>query len=152
MNDLVTLLQTALANNFAWYTETHQNHWDVAGPDFPQYHEFLRGIYEDAQAATDTYGERIRQMGAYPAMDPTEVSTNKTIPDPIDYEGEESVDPVEIFQQLSDWLEIIISTLQDTFDAATLVREYGIQNFLADRIDIHRQQQWMIHSILGLTP
>ena len=152
MEELINQLQTALANNFALYTETHQNHWDVTGKDFPQYHEFLKRVYQDAADSTDMYGERIRQLGAYPELDFSEVTANMSLPEAIDTGTGELVDPVAIFTQLSAWLEIIITTLQDTFDAATKVREYGIQNFLADRIDAHRQQQWMIHSILGQTP
>lgn len=152
MDKLIQLLQTALANNFAWYQETHQNHWDVSGPDFPQYHEFLKEIYTDAQANIDNYGEKIRQLGAYPEMDPDEVKANKNIPEPMEQEATEVTDPVEIFQQLATWNETIISTLQDAYDAANGVRAYGVQNFLADRIDSHMQFQWMIHAILGQTP
>ena len=152
MNELIALLQSALANNFALYTESHQNHWAVAGPDFPQYHEFLKNIYEDAQSATDTYGERLRQLGAYPGLNPDQIEVNRRVPEAIEIDGPALIDPVEIFQQLNAWIEIIIATLQDAFDAATSVREYGIQNFLADRIDVHKQQQWMIDSILGLNP
>jgi starvation-inducible DNA-binding protein len=152
MDKLIQLLQTALANNFAWYTETHQNHWDLSGPDFPQYHKFLNEIYADAQENIDNYGERIRQLGAYPMMDPDEVKTNKNVPEPQEQSNDEVTDPVEIFTQLASWNETIITQLQDTYDAANGVRAYGIQNFLADRIDSHMQFQWMIHAILGQTP
>jgi DNA-binding ferritin-like protein len=48
-------------------------------------------------------------------------------------------------------LDIIVPYLQDTYDEAGVAREYGLQNFLAERIDEHSKHQWMIRSILKST-
>lgn len=152
MDRLIKMLQAALANNFVWYTETHQNHWDVSGPDFPQYHEFLNRVYSDAQENIDNYGEKLRQMGAYPRIDADGVQSSRTLPAALELPTSEVTDPVEVFTQLSNWNDIMVLQLQDTYDQAGTAREYGIQNFLADRIDAHRQFGWQIHAILGQTP
>jgi hypothetical protein len=57
-----------------------------------------------------------------------------------------------MFTNLLSDLDIIVLRLQDNFDMATGSREYGLQNFLADRIDTHRKQQWMLNAILGASP
>lgn len=156
MDKLLQLLQIAFANNFKWYNEAHQNHWDIAGPDFSQYHEFLRKVYEDAQESIDDYGEKIRQMGAYPQADLEQIVSNTILQEPANETGAadatEVNDPVEIFTEMRDWNETIIQHLQDTYDAAGVVRQYGIQNFLAERIDSHMQFQWQINAILGVAP
>lgn len=155
MEKLIQMLQVAFANNFKWYIETHQYHWDIAGPDFPQYHAFLEKIYSDAQGEIDTYGEKIRQLGALPEADLDEIQTNTMITEDaietVDVEGE-ITDPVKIFTQLQAWNEVMIKHLQDTYDAAGTARMYGLQNYLADRIDQHLQFNWMINAILNQVP
>lgn len=148
MDEFVNRMLVAFANNFTFYLKSHNYHWIITGPDFPQYHEFLNKVYDDAQDSIDDYAEKIRQLGAFPQGNYTAIVSESELEDPV----ENTVDPVAIFTNLSQDLDTIITSLQDTYDLAGTVREYGIQNFLADRIDTHRQQQWMIHSILGQTP
>lgn len=148
MEELIAQMLTAFANNFRFYLKTHNYHWIVNGVEFPQYHEFLKKIYEDAQGSIDDYAERIRQLGAYPLGDLEDIQAESEIQDPTD----QITDPQAIFQNIADDLDILITRLQDTYDAAQAPREYGVQNFLADRIDAHKQQLWMVNSILGQTP
>ena len=145
MDQLIILLYTAFGNNFTYYLKTHNYHWTVLGPDFPQYHKMLQHIYEDAQAAIDDYAEQLRRLGVFPKGDYRDIMGETELTDAI----EAVTDPVRIWQNIAADLDIIITTLQDTFDQATGVREYGLQNFLADRINEHRQTQWMIEAILA---
>jgi starvation-inducible DNA-binding protein len=145
MDKLVQLLIQAFANNFTFYLKSHNYHWSVTGPDFVQYHKFLEEIYDDAQDAIDMYAEKIRQIGAYPQGDYRDIINNTQLMDPVDT----VTDPMEIFTNLMDDIDVIVTQLQGAYDEAGTQREYGIQNFLADRIDAHRQQAWMIQNILG---
>ena len=145
MDQLIILLYTAFGNNFTYYLKTHNYHWTVLGPDFPQYHKMLQHIYEDAQAAIDDYAEQLRRLGVFPKGDYRDIMGETELTDAI----EAVTDPVRIWQNIAADLDIIINTLQDTFDQATGVREYGLQNFLADRINEHRQTQWMVQAILA---
>jgi starvation-inducible DNA-binding protein len=145
MNDLIDLLNTAFSNNAVFYKKTHSYHWAVKSPMFPDYHKFLDEIYKDAQESIDTYGEALRKLGELPLFDDANVAEYTD----LDLLGDPIRDPIEIFTSISDDLDIIISDLQDTYDAAQGQREYGLQNFIADRIDQHKQQQWMILAILG---
>ena len=145
MDELIQQLKQAFANNFTFYLKSHNYHWTVTGADFVQYHKFLEEIYDDAQDAIDMYAERIRQVGAYPDGDYRDIVKNTELEDPVDT----VTDPMQIFQNLMDDIDIIVVRLQNAYDQAGIQREYGIQNFLADRIDSHRQQAWMIQNILG---
>ena len=145
MDELIQQLKQAFANNFTFYLKSHNYHWSVTGADFVQYHKFLEEIYDDAQDAIDMYAERIRQVGAYPDGDYRDIVKNTELEDPVDT----VTDPMQIFQNLMDDIDILVARLQDAYDLAGTQREYGIQNFLADRIDSHRQQAWMIQNILG---
>jgi len=146
MNELIKSLLAAFGNNFTYYLKSHNFHWIVMGPNFPQYHEFLQGIYEDAQGSIDDYAEQLRRLGAFPQGDYRDIVSNTELTDPP---ANTPVDAMEMFQQLLDDADVIVTRLQDTFDLATDSREYGLQNFLADRIDVHRKQQWMLNAILA---
>jgi starvation-inducible DNA-binding protein len=145
MNPLIQAMLAAFANNFTYYLKSHNFHWIVMGPNFPQYHEFLQNIYEDAQGSIDDYAEQLRRLGAFPQGDYRDIVGNSMLMDP----PADSTDPMVMFQALLADSEVIVAHLQDTFDLATPAREYGLQNFLADRIDAHRKQQWMINAILS---
>lgn len=145
---LIEMMRVAFATNFTFYLEAHNAHWNVAGPSFSQYHHFLEKLYTDAQDAIDDYAEAVRELyafaqGTYPDIITESILTDRTnIP----------TDPVEIFTNLNEDNDILIEHLQDTFDQATVCREYGLQNFLADRIASHKKFCWQMRAILGITP
>ena len=43
---LADQLKVLLGSTFVVYTKTHGFHWNIEGPDFPQYHKFLKKMYE----------------------------------------------------------------------------------------------------------
>lgn len=145
MNPLIQAMLQAFANNFTFYLKSHNFHWTVMGPDFPQYHKLLEEIYNDAQESIDDYAEQLRRLGAFPQGDYRDIVNNSELVDP----PLTVTDPMEMFTNLLSDLDIIVLRLQDNFDMATTSREYGLQNFLADRIDSHRKQQWMLNAIMG---
>ena len=40
MDELIEQMKVALASTFAFYLKAHNFHWNVEGPNFPQYHSF----------------------------------------------------------------------------------------------------------------
>jgi starvation-inducible DNA-binding protein len=131
----------SFANNFTFYLKAHNYHWTVAGETFKQDHEFLGEIYSLAQENIDGYAEQLRRIGAFPQGDIKEIVKNSSIIDaPLNQMTEANL----MFLNLLADLDTIVAYLQDTYDEAGAVREYGLQNFLADRIDEHRKQQWML--------
>ena len=145
LEKLTGLMLQAFGNNFTYYLKTHNFHWTVMGPDFPQYHALLNEIYDDAQDNIDNYAEQLRKLGMFPKGDYRDIMSETQLTDPTDT----ITDPGQIFAIIDADLDIIVKTLQDTFDCATYCREYGLQNFLADRIDSHRRTQWQVDAILN---
>lgn len=144
MEQLIKMMLQAFANNFTFYLKAHNFHWNVAGPDFPEHHEFLGDIYEGAQEQIDEYAEQLRRIGAFPQGNFRNIVNNATLADPADTSG----DVMAMYQQLLSDSEQIVASLQDTYDVAGANREYGLQNYLADEIDRHRKLQWMLKSTL----
>jgi len=148
MEKLIEMLRVAFANNFTWYLQSHNYHFNVGGSDFPEHHEFLGEIYADAQSAIDEYGEKVRRLGAFNLGSYPEIITESLLADP----KPGLTDPKLMYEQLLADNATIIGHLQDAYDIAGPLREYGIQNFLADRIDQHQMWAWMIKSTLGQLP
>ena len=65
MEELVEQMKVVLASVFSLYLKSHYFHWNVEGPNFPQYHEFLGDLYEEIYGSIDTLAEEIRTLGAY---------------------------------------------------------------------------------------
>ena len=50
---LVDQLKITQADAFTLYLKAHYYHWNVEGPNFPQYHDFLGDFYQEVFASLD---------------------------------------------------------------------------------------------------
>lgn len=65
MDKLIQQMKQLLATTFAFRLKSQYYHWNVEGPDFPQYHEFLGTIYTEADGQVDQIAEHIRTLNVY---------------------------------------------------------------------------------------
>jgi starvation-inducible DNA-binding protein len=65
MESLQKALKIAFASEYAFYLKAHYFHWNVEGPNFPQYHELFANIYEEVYGSIDKFAEEIRATGTY---------------------------------------------------------------------------------------
>ena len=65
METLIGLMGKVLADAYAFQLKANLYHWNVEGPNFPQYHDFLGKLYEEVFGATDEIAEQIRALDAY---------------------------------------------------------------------------------------
>ena len=65
MTELVDQMKVVLASTFSLYLKAHNFHWNIEGPDFVQYHEYLNDFYGELWGAVDTIAEHIRTLNAY---------------------------------------------------------------------------------------
>ena len=120
MEKLITCMRVAFATNFTYYLEAHNAHWNVLGPDFPQYHEFLNIVYDDAQDAIDDYAEKVRQLHAFAQGTYPEIIAESVLKDPVGIPR----DPVMIFESLLADAETLGSGLDTTDKIYWLAAEY----------------------------
>jgi starvation-inducible DNA-binding protein len=144
MSVLGNKLKAVLADTFSLYLKTHYYHWNIEGPDFPQYHEFLNNLYEELHAAVDPIAEHIRAIdeyapGSYKRYEElAKVKTDEVIPEAKD-----------MMQNLSKDNELVINSIIEAMqEAGKNPRTKGIENFMQDRLDIHMKHGWMLRSIL----
>lgn len=141
--ELIKSLQKVLADTFAMYYKAHASHWNVEGPNFPQYHEFLEKIYSELWAAVDNIAENIRQLGGYPPSSLAELMSNTMIS-----ENEGPMSAEEHLSKLLDANNLVLASLLMSYKDAEAATEIGISNFIQDRVMAHQKHGWMLKATL----
>jgi len=141
--ELVDQLKVCLASTFSYYLKAHYFHWNVEGSNFPQYHEFLKTIYEDSFEAVDDIAERIRTLEAYAPgslyrfQELTKIEDQLNIPSPID-----------MLREIERDNKAIIGLLTKAADTSEQLKKYGITNYLQGRIEALEKLGWMIRATI----
>lgn len=138
--NLEQALKVALANSFAFYLKAHNFHWNVEGPDFVQYHDFLGKLYAEVWAAVDAIAEHIRTLDMYAPGSFQRFSELSTVADQLMVPRAELM-----FEELLSDNQKVIDSLEAAYNLAG--DHLGLQNFLQDRIDIHEKHGWQIRAI-----
>lgn len=136
-------LKTVLGTTFAFYIKAAGFHFNVEGPDFPQYHKFFGKIYEEVYGSIDKMAEIIRQLDSYAPGSMSRYMELSEIPEqPMIPRAE-----LMIAELLRD-NDIMISVLNRAFAAAEAENKQGIMEFLAGRLDSHEMWGWQLRSTL----
>ena len=143
MEQLIQQLKVILGTNFALYFKSHTFHWNIEGPNFNDYHAFLKLFYNAVWANTDLIAEKIRMLDAYapttlPRMlELSDIEDTETIPSAI-----------AMLSQLKLDNDTYIVHLRAGIVAADQADEPAISNFLQDILDQHQKQAWMLRSLI----
>jgi starvation-inducible DNA-binding protein len=141
---LADALKVLLATSYAFAIKTQNFHWNVEGPDFPQYHQFLGDLYEEVYDNTiDKCAELIRQLDSYTPGSITRFAELSQIGDQIKIPRSELM-IAELYEDNNK----ILALYKDAFNIAEQENEQGIADFIASRIDAHGKHNWMLRSIL----
>ena len=144
---LADALKTLLATAYALSIKAQNFHWNVEGPNFPQYHEFFGNFYEEVYNNTiDRAAELIRQLDSYTPGSVTRYAQLSQIQDQLKIPRAELM-----MQELYEDNQTILSMWKEAFHIAEEADEQGIANFIAERIDAHGKHAWMLRSILKTT-
>jgi starvation-inducible DNA-binding protein len=142
METLIEIMRKVLADSYAFQLKANNYHWNVEGPDFPQYHKFLGKLYEEVFDATDDIAEQIRALNAYAPgsftrfLELTDIEDELLIPSGL-----------EMISRLNTDNEKILTTLNLAFKLANELDKQGLVDYLAGRIDAHNKHGWMLRSI-----
>jgi starvation-inducible DNA-binding protein len=119
----------------------HFFHWNVTGPNFPQYHEFFGDLYEEVHGAVDDIAEHIRAIEGFAPGSFQRFMDLSTIQDQV-----EVVSAQEMFNIALSDNNKVIEVLKAAYKLADAFNELGLANFLQDRMDIHKKHGWMLRS------
>jgi starvation-inducible DNA-binding protein len=142
MNELlIEKMKIYHASNFAFYLKTHFFHWNVEGPNFPQYHKFFQKLYEEIFGAADDIAEHIRALEAYAPGSFIRFSSLSVIADQVD-----PIPAPDMFLMLMGDNIKLMSMIVDLDTMARNAGEIGLSNFLQARHEIHKRHQWMLRA------
>ena len=144
MEQLIQQLKVILGTNFALYLKSHNYHWNIEGPNFPQYHDFLNTFYTEVFAQIDPIAEHIRYLDSYA---PGSMERFLELAD-----IEEAVDIIpsalSMMTQLKSDNDRYIIHLRAGVAAAEQANEPAVGNFLQDLLGAHQKKAWMLRSII----
>jgi starvation-inducible DNA-binding protein len=143
METLIEQLKTILGTNFALYLKAHGYHWNIEGPNFPQYHKFLGKFYESVYGNVDLIAEKIRMLDSYA---PTSLSRMVELSDVPETDSIPSA--LAMLADLKKDNDKYIIHLRAGIVAADQAGEPAVSNFLQDILDQHQKQAWMLRSII----
>jgi starvation-inducible DNA-binding protein len=136
-------LKTLLGSTFVVYTKTHGFHWNIEGPDFPQYHKFLKKMYENIYETIDTIAEYIRTLDSY-----SPGSLSRMIELSI-IEEQYKIPRAELMlEELLENSETMTRLVVEIFDIATEQNAQGIANYMAELQDLYTKNAWMLRATL----
>jgi len=138
---LVEDMKVLLGSSFTFYLKAHQFHWNVTGPNFAQYHEYLGDLYEEIFGSIDMTAEEIRKLDAFAPGSLTRYSELTLVKDELNIP-----EASRMFDILAADNDIILQVLYRAHDSGTAERKFGTVNYLEDRITAHDKHAWMLKS------
>ena len=143
MEQLIQQMRTILGSNFGLYFKSHSFHWNIEGTNFPQYHGFLDGFYNDVWNQSDDIAEHIRQLDSYA---PTSLGRLLEL---ADLEESQNIPlALAMMAELKRDNDRFIVHLRAGIVAAEQAGEPAVSNFLQDLLGAHQKKAWMLRSII----
>lgn len=141
--DLVEALKVSLADTYAFGLKAQNFHWNVTGSNFAQYHAFFGGLYDDAADAVDVIAEGIRTLNAFAPASFVRFKELATIEDET-----KIPEALSMISKLADDNQKVLVSLNKAYELAEKNKNYGISNFLQDRITTHEKWAWQLRSFI----
>ena len=144
MEQLIQQLKVILGTNFALYLKSHNYHWNIEGPNFSQYHDFLNGFYNEVFAQTDLIAEHIRYLDSYTPGSMERFLELADITEAVDVVPS----AMAMMSELKSDNDRYIIHLRAGIAAANQADEPAVSNFLQDLLGAHQKKAWMFRSII----
>jgi starvation-inducible DNA-binding protein len=146
VEEIVTFLNTLLADEYVLYTKTRNAHWNVNGPNFHSLHKFFEGQYEALDVMVDDIAERVRSLGHF-ALGSLKDFLSVTH---MDEENHDFSNPKQIIQTLVNDHETIIRMIRnDITPVSEKYKDLGTADFATGLMKQHEKMAWMLRSHLG---
>lgn len=137
-------LKQLLADSYTLYLQTHNFHWNVTGPMFPQLHTMFETHYTELAIAVDDIAERIRSLdvaapGTYRAF--AELSSIKEVGGVPDAD--------EMVRLLTVGHEQVVKTCRKALAIAQDADDESSSALISDRMRIHEKTAWMLRALIA---
>jgi starvation-inducible DNA-binding protein len=149
-NEVVTALQTQVANAFVIYTNYKHYHWQTFGPLFRDLHHLFDELAAEVYATVDELAERVRMIGQNPVSrldDMVKIATIK----PAKSEGNMR----EMIAEGHANTLVVIKEMRDAVETASDQGDPGTADVFTRFVQIHEKHEWFLREFLekrdGLT-
>ena len=136
-------LKTAFASEYAFALKAQNFHWNVEGPNFPQYHALFEKIYDEVYSVIDDFAENLRKAGTFTPASFSRFSMLTQVEDET-----EMLDDRAMLEELYQDSEKMSNIFKMVFQLAETRGDHGLSNFFADRQDAHKKHSWMLRATL----
>ena len=146
LEEIATILNILLADEYVLYTKTKNAHWNVLGPGFYELHKFFETQYESLDFIVDDIAERVRSLGHF-ALGSLKDFLNVTH---MDEENHDFGNPIQMIQTLVNDHETIIRIIRDEITpVAGKYNDYGTAYFVKGLMGQHEKMALTLRSFLS---
>jgi starvation-inducible DNA-binding protein len=139
MEQLIEQMKVVQASAFSLYLKAHGYHWNVTGPNFAEYHNFLGGFYEGVFGSIDPIAEHIRALGAFAPASLMRFTELTVVQD------EMAIPPAGVMcARLAADNDKVIIEYRKAHELASAASQYGLLNFIEGQIDWHDKMAWQL--------
>ena len=136
-------LKKLLADSYSLYLQTHNFHWNVTGPMFPQLHSMFELQYTELAVAVDDIAERIRSLG---------IAAPGTYRAFAELSSIDEVDGVPVASEMVRLLtlghEQVVRTCRVALGAAQDADDESSASLISDRMRTHEKTAWMLRALI----
>lgn len=135
-------LKNLLADSYTLYLQTHNFHWNVTGPMFPQLHLMFEGQYTELAVAVDDIAERIRSLGV---AAPATYKAFAELSSIAEVAGVPTAD--EMVGLLTKGHEQVVKTCRSALALAQNADDESSAALISDRMRVHEKTAWMLRAL-----
>lgn len=128
---VIEALNIDLAATYVLYHQLRKHHWNVAGAEFEQLHDWFDDAAEDAEHNADDIAERVQALGGVPISGPSSLEDHA----PVEFEGE---DVYSVRASMENDLEMygeIIETVREHVSFAEDLGDYTTSEILRETLE-----------------
>jgi len=145
-NEVGTLLNKLLADEYVLYTKTRNAHWNVTGSNFYELHKFFEIQHDVLDVMIDDIAERIRATGHF-ALGSLRDFLRVT---QVSEENSDFGNSTQIIQTLIIDHETILHIIRnDIIPNSEKIKDYGTIDFVLGIIEQHEKMLWMLRAFLS---
>lgn len=140
------LLNGFLSDLHVLYIKTRKYHWNVAGPNFMEYHKFFEKQYKALESEIDEVAERIRQLGGTPLATMGEFIKTTSLKEDA---GIPKGTPDMFKNLLADHEQVVRELREDVTKCDEELEDAGTADFLTGLMEAHEAMAWMLRKYLS---
>lgn len=141
--EIVTALNTLLANYHIHYQKMRNFHWNVKGNNFFELHRQFSDLYEQAKNNIDAIAERIRVFGKTPLSNYSQYLEISTIE-----EADPEINSTMMVRVAMDDFQTLLSLMNDVAEAADHIGDVGSEDMITEFVKDMEKSHWMFNAWL----